>query len=34
MTKMYELHLILLELIDGKWIGGTKLQSTGGEARI
>jgi hypothetical protein len=27
--KIYKLHPILLELTDGKWIGGTNLQSTG-----
>jgi hypothetical protein len=32
--KMYKLHPILLELTDGKWIGGTNLQSTGCKAVI
>jgi len=27
--KIYKLHRILLELIAGKWIGGTNLQNTG-----
>jgi hypothetical protein len=26
--KIYKLHPILLELIEGKWIGGTNLQRT------
>jgi len=32
--KIYKLHPILLELIDGKWTGGTNLWSTGCEALI
>jgi hypothetical protein len=32
--KMYKLHPILLDLTDGKWIGGTDPHSTGWEALI
>jgi hypothetical protein len=32
--KIYKLHPIVLELTDGKWNGGTNLQSTEGEALI